>query len=655
MTAAAVLIASLAAGCGNQSNSNSNSNSSNSGAVQTGSESEADKVTGAAAVSQTGTADIDIEFTARDLEVGYEETEAVKISYDGDSAVVQGDGAAADGSTVTISREGTYVVSGQSENGQLMIDAGDSDKIHLVFQGLTLGCTSHTPVYIKNADKVFLTLEEGTDNLLKDGKNYQLSEEDQKVDGVIYSKADLTINGSGTLAVEASYKHGIVSKDDLVITGGTITVTAEGGGLYGKDCVKIKDGTFVLNTGSDGIQSDNAEDAGRGYIYIAAGNFDITTSKDAVQAETVLRVDDGQFKILSGGGAVAASEKITHAPAGGRGQGARGDMAPGDPAPGEPADNNPGVVPADQETTESQKGLKAGSAILLNGGSFEIDSSDDSIHSNGTVTIEGGICLLSTGDDGIHGDGAVTVNGGEITVTKCYEGIEGLSVTVNGGLVTVTADDDGINAANGESSGGQGRMEADDSCFILITGGTVLINASADGIDSNGSFNMEGGILYVSGSVSGGDSALDYDGTGTITGGTVIAAGGSGMAQGFGEASAQPSILHNFASVAEAGSLIRLMAADGTVLAEYAPEKQYQSVVISVPELELNQIYTLEAGEQKEEINLTSVATSNGGQGGGMRPGAGGGRAGGPPSDRTGGKRERETTEITGAPAETTE
>lgn len=127
------------------------------------------------------------------------------------------------------------------------------------------------------------------------------------------------------------------------------------------------------------------------------------------------------------------------------------------------------------------------------------------------------------------------------------------------------------------------------------------------------------------------------------------------MAQGFGEASTQPSILHNFASAAGAGSLIRLMAADGTVLAEYAPEKQYQSVVISIPELELNQTYTLEAGEQKEEFNLTSLVTSNGGQGGGMRPGAGGGRAGGPPSDRTGGKRERGTTEITGAPAETTE
>lgn len=612
---------------------------------------------------------LDLEFTARDLDVGYEETTAVKVQFQGETVAVEGDGAVVTGTTVTIDREGTYVVSGESENGRIIVNAGDSDKIQLVFAGVSLHCPNNSPVYIKNADKVFLTLKEGTENSLSDGGEYQLSEEDQKVDAVVYSRADLTVNGSGALNITAAYKHGIASKDDLVITGGEVTVTAEGKGLYGKDCVKIKDGTFVLNTGGDGIQSDNAEEEGRGFVYIAGGSFDITAQKDGIQAETVLLVDDGAFKIVSGGGSASApakegKERFGGRPGGGNppdnngnmpmpqgGAGGRNSGGPGrrgrdqtaaapeaedrlETAIPEAEDRLETAIPeaesgpetaagtalaaqgtADSATEESKKGLKAGTELILNGGSYEIDAADDSIHSNGVVTVNGGGYVLSTGDDGIHGDGAVAVNGGEISIPQCYEGIEGLSVTIAAGTVFAAASNDGINAADGSSMSGMGRPgsgSGNENCFIRITGGSITLSVSADGIDSNGDFYMDGGTLLINGPDSGGDGALDYDGNGVITGGTVVAVGSSGMAKGFSDTSSQNSILHEFDSWSEAGDTVRLTDESGSVLAEFVPEKRYNSVVISVPGLEPDRTYVLEAGDQKSEITTTSVMTSGG-------------------------------------------
>lgn len=621
---------------------------------------------------------LDIEFTASDLEVGYEETTAVKIVFDGDHVTSDGDGVTITDTTVTVTQAGDYLVTGETENGRIIVNAGDSEKVHLILDGVSIKCPNNAPVYIKSADKVFLTLKDGTENILTDETAYSLSDEDQAVDAVIYSKADFTINGTGALTVTSNYKHGIVSKDDLVITGGTITVTALGGGLYGKDCVKIKDGKFVLNTGGDGIQSDNGEDAQKGYVYIADGSFDITSAKDGIQAETVLLIDDGNFAILSGGGEAEASVKQQQNPGpgseGNRGSGNRknggkadsymsqlpegvtvgaGSAPDGAPQPGSVPDSDPqpglapdgapqpGSVPdrtasssvasdnsLTAEAVESMKGLKAGTKLLLNDGFFEMDAADDAIHSNGMVSIDGGTFTLSSGDDAVHGGGAVLLNDGEITITSSYEGIEGLSVTINGGSVVVKSSDDGINAAEEEQSGSSvGRAEGkeiNEKCYIRITGGTITIDASADGIDSNGSFYMDGGVLYISGSENGGDSALDYDGEGTITGGTIIGAGSANMGQGFTDTSSQAAVIHNFSSILEAGTAVRLTDKDGTVLAEYTPVKPYQSVVLSAPALTLGSSYILEAGNQKEEITVSTVNTSNGQQTGeGKRGGKG--------------------------------
>ena len=554
--------------------------------------------------------EFDLSFTARDLRTDYDEASAVKITLNGDSASVSGSGASVLNGAVTISSEGTYLVSGSLSDGQILVDAAKTDKIQIVLNGADIHSDSNAAIYIKQADKVFLTLAQGSKNTLSDGKEYTLSENSDNVDGVIFSKDDLTINGSGTLAVTASYKHGIVSKDDLVITGGEIIVNANGQGINGKDCVKIKDGTIKLTTQGDGIQSDNTEDTLCGFIYICGGIFDIDAQTDAIQAETLLRIDGGTVTTTTGGGSQNASTKQNGDPNGA--WGAWGSDSSSD-------------------DTQSAKGLKAGTQLVLNGGTFTVDSSDDSIHCNGDIAITDGEYTISSGDDGIHADSTFTVSGGTIHIGKSYEGLEGASIEISGGTIELKASDDGINIAGGNDSSslggrpGQNSFAADDSTYIRITGGKLTIDASGDGIDSNGSLYIEGGEIYVNGPINGGDGALDYDGEGAISGGTIVAVGSSGMAMGFSDSSSQCSLLYYLSSTASAGSAVTLKDSSGNTVVTFTPQKSYQSAVISCEALKRGETYTLICGSETNEITLDSVATSNGGgMGGGMGEGPGG-------------------------------
>lgn len=619
---AAILLAALLLLCSGCSFSDSASSGSFSSV-------DAASSTQAANTAKTTSAEeIDIEFSSRDLDVGYDENTATKIILNGSEVSLSGAGASYADGVVTISTEGTYLVSGTLADGQLVVDAADTDKIQIVLKDASITCEGHAALFVKQADKVFVTLAEGSENALKSGAVYTLGEEDSNVDGVVFSRADLTFNGNGKLTIDAAYKHAVVSKDDLVITGGTYEITAAKGGLYGKDCVKIADGTFLLETGTDAIQTSNAEEEGRGYVYIAGGGFTISAGTDAIQAETVLRIDGGDFDLITGGGSQNASTDSQ-----GNANGAWGQWGPGGMRP-------VAIQSSDStDTSDSAKGLKAGSSMVVFGGNFDIDSSDDALHCNGTMHLYDGTYLIQTGDDGVHADDALTIDGGSITIEKSYEGLEGLSVTVSGGDIQVTASDDGINAAGGSDTAMPGRpgqnsfKSADDSdMFIRITGGTLTINASGDGLDSNGNFYMEGGTVYVSGALNDGNAALDYDGSAQITGGTIIAAGMSGMAQGFSTSSTQCSILYGFSSTFPAGTAVTLTDSQGNTLATYSPPKSYQSIVISCPQMTQGETYTLSAGSQSQSITLSSIVTAQGTSGmggGGMGGGMGGQQPGG--------------------------
>lgn len=574
------------------------------------------------AVTEISTDDMDFEFSNKDTTYNYDESEAKTIA-DSEKAV-------------KITAEGTYVVSGEHES--ITVSAPDTAKVHIILKNATVSNTSGPAIYIESADKVLITAYKGTTNTLSDGTSYTGIFKDTNIDGTIFSKTDLTLNGEGTLNITGNCKCGAVSKDDLIICGLNLTVKSTGCALEGKDCVKIKDAAITVSSGGDGIRSTNTEKTNKGFVYIETGNIDITSGSDGIQAATVLKAANGNVKITAGG---AADTKQNS-----------GDR------------NMPGFGGKTQTTDdeESTKGLKAGSLIVIDEGSFEVSSKDDSFHSNGDIEINGGSFTAATGADGFHADSNLIINGGSITVSRSYEGLEGQKVTVTGGNIDITASDDGINAASPSVSGSStdGRPgNSDSSSLITISGGYILVNASGDGIDSNGNVAITGGTVLVSGPTDNGNAAFDYNGEATVSGGTVILCGSSGMAQGFSEKSEQASFMYTLDSSASAGSSVALTDEKGNVIASFIPAKQYNNIVITSSSLKNGSSYKLVIGgtvsgadkngyassgsvssaAQTLDIKLTGITTTfgNGGMSGGMGGGnKGGGFGGGQAPDMNG-------------------
>lgn len=716
-------------------------------------------------------------FTERDLNVGYDENSAVKINLADDSTTVtvgddtETDASKADetkaddsetdetkadesetnetenaasgvyisGNIITITKEGTYVLSGALSEGQIIVDA-DSAKVQLVLDNADITCASSAAIYVKNAEKTFITLAEGSENILMNTAEYEAID-DNNIDAVIFSKDDLTLNGKGTLTINSEYGHGIVSKDDLKLVGGTYNITAENHALSGKDSVRIADGTYNLTSGKDGIHSENADDDEKGFVYIASGDFTIESTGDGIDASYVVQIDDGDFDITAGDGAENVTKTHNDIPGGGTrdnmgggapggaaqdGEAPSGDKPSGDgsdksdsgsasgkqtgqtppdrpdgdsfdgsrpdekvsdntggqtaqtPPDGQKSDKNSQSKDIADNTTASSassdtgsesssstspdadsennsstssdadststKGIKSDGALYVNGGTFTINSADDSFHSNSDATINDGTYTISSGDDGIHADSALLVNGGTITVTESYEGLEGLNITINDGKIDITASDDGMNAAGGnDASGFGGRggdgfkgMQApdsarksndtsdntqksdntsvasqdtdaasDDEMWMVINGGYVHVLAGGDGLDSNGDLTINGGEVYVDGPSDNGNSAIDYGEKSSfnINGGTVVAVGSSGMAEDVSSDSKQQVAFVKLDSQADAGDVI-LKDADGNEIISYTVQKKYDCVIISTADLKAGQTYTLSASGNESEVSL---------------------------------------------------
>ena len=279
-------------------------NSSTDNIVSTETEVNAEET---AAQSETGTFSSADMFTERDLAGTYEESGAVYVTLSDDGITGETDGVVIDGQTVTITEEGTYVFSGTLSEG-LVVDADDA-KVQIVLDNVDITCATSAAVYVKSAEKVFVTLAEGSQNTLRNTDEY-VAIDDNNIDAVIFAKSDLTLNGTGSLTIVSAEGHGIVSKDDLKITGGTYDITAAGHALSGKDSVRIADGTFILTVGKDGIHSGNEDNEEKGYIYIADGDFTITSDGDGMDASNIVQIEDGTFDITAGGG--AANSLKTH-------------------------------------------------------------------------------------------------------------------------------------------------------------------------------------------------------------------------------------------------------------------------------------------------------------------------------------------------------
>lgn len=607
----------------------------------------ADTKTGKADVSQT---DEDM-FTDRDLDSDYEESECVSIQLEGNSAQASSDSVQISGSTITITEEAVYLISGTLDDGMIIVDADDSAKIQLVLNGAEITSETSAPIYILEADKVFVTLADNSENTLSNGGSYTAID-DSNIDAVIYSKQDLTLNGSGALAISSPAGHGIVSNDDLVITSGTYTITSSSHGLKANDSIRLTgDTSITLSAGKDGFHAENDEDTSLGFIYISGGTVTVDAQGDGISAGAYAQITDGTFDILAGGGSENGTKESSDswgefrgAPGGGgpggsdrgsrpsggerdEGGGRSKNMEP--PSLPEESQNNAATSPvsaqsviktsaetsqntetAEDDSSTSMKGIKAGGSMLISGGTFTIDSADDSVHSNGSITLEGGTFEIASGDDAFHADETLTVTEASINVAESYEGLEALHLNLQGGEITLIASDDGLNAAGGtDSSGAAGGRDAmfdgrenmaSSNGSITISGGTIQIQASGDGIDANGSLEITGGSVIITGPTQGDTSILDYDTTGVISGGTFIGTGSLAMAQSFSDS--KQGVIASTLDEQSAQTEITLTDPEGNILFDYTPELSFNMVILSSPDLTAGETYTLATGSVTENV-----------------------------------------------------
>lgn len=520
--------------------------------------------------------------------------DSVSITLSQDGSNIDGEGAAIENNVVTITKPGTYVLSGTLTNGQVIVDLTEDENVHLVLNNASITCENQAPLVILSAKNTYLTLAKGTENTVTDGQKYQFAGEgDTEPDAAIFSKDDLIINGTGTLTVNANYNDGIKCKDDLQIIEGTLNITSVADGIVGKDSVSIRNGKFVINALKDGIKSSGDTDVEKGYIVIDGGDFTINAQNDGVQAVTRLIINDGTFDIVTGSGSagVEFSNKDTF---GGKGGGQRGGMKgerpekpTGDRVLERPEGVNGGIeeqLTSDAEETESEsrKGLKSDYNLGIFGGTFTIDSEDDAIHSNQSLLIEDGMFQIACGDDAVHSDVSLIINGGDMTITKSYEGMESRNIEINSGEIVLTSADDGVNSRE----------------KLTVNGGTISVDASGDALDTNGSIEMNGGMLLISGPTGNGNGILDYDSTFRLNGGVLLSAGTNAMFAAPSEESKQLTISASFEKQISGGTETTIFDDAENILYTFTPAKDYILVEISAPEIVSGKTYTITAGDE---------------------------------------------------------
>ncbi|WP_237277111.1 carbohydrate-binding domain-containing protein [Streptomyces caniscabiei] len=504
---------------------------------------------------------------AEDGDTAYEQSDAVAIELKGDSASADGKGVDIDGSTVTITAGGTYLLSGALDDGQIVITAPEAT-VKLVLDGADISSSSGSAIAATEAERLVVVLADGSENKLSDTDSYA---EDAEANAALYSAGDLTIGGSGSLTVQGNGNDAIAGKDGLVVEGGNITVEAADDGIRGKDYLVVNGGTVTVTAKGDGLKSDNADDEDAGYIAVDGGTVSVTANGDAVDAATDLVVTGGEL-----------------------------------------------TVRAEASDDTSAHGLKSGVITVLEGGTVDVDASADALHGDAAVHLNGADVTLAAGDDGIHAEGDLVISDGTLDITGSGEGLEGKDILVRGGTSHVTSDDDGVNASGSEATseedanaqGGRGGgMEVGDYT-AKVTGGTLVLNSQGDGFDSNGTAEITGGTIVVNGPETGGNGALDVNGGFTVSGGTLLASGSAGMVVAPDEESEQGWLSATLDASVEAGTTLHIVDADGDIVASYVTSKTIQNVVYSGAGIESGEKYGVYAGGSTSGSDTGGLAGS---------------------------------------------
>ena len=472
------------------------------------------------------------------------------ITLDGSGGTIDGNGAYFLDGDLVISNGGWYVLTGTLEDGKIIVDAHDSSKVWIRLNGVTVRCSDDACLRVDQADKVFLTLAEDTENSFSSGTDYSEEALADNTGGTIFSHDDLTINGSGSLSITAGYKHGIDVNDSLVITGGNITITAPQDGIHVSDSLRFMEASLTIDSGDDAVHSDDE-------LYIESGTVLINSCYEGFEAVT----------------------------------------------------------------------------IEIAGGDITMYPTDDGINANG-----------GSSTMGFGGRGGGGTNGMPSPPDFSDRDMSSMSNTSDSGMPPMPGEMSGASSTDGEMSGmaSQGEMpsmpgemsgatqaensDTDDTAadekepYIRISGGTLTIinetGRDADGLDSNGSIYIDGGDIRISLLGDGTNNAIDYGsesgGECIVTGGTILAFGGSGMAEEFSENCTQCAVLYNIGSTVQAGTLFSVRDQEGEEIISYTPECSYSSVSFSLPEMTVGETYTVVCGENSSELTMDSTAVSAG-------------------------------------------
>ncbi len=602
-------------------------------------------------------------FSKRDLSGTYEEV-AGSIALADHATASDAAGVVVDGNIVTITRAGVYRVTGTLTDGMLVVDTDKESKVQLVLAGVDVTSADSAALYVKKADKVFLTLAEGTENRLSAGETMRPVEE-EAVDAAVYAKDDLTLNGAGKLTVNAPAGHGIWCKNDLVITGGTVEVTAALRGLSGKDSVRIAGGDVTISAGKDGIRAggsgeDEAE-ADEGFLYVGGGTFHITAAGDGVSASAVMQLDGGQWTVTTGGGSANAPD--THedkpwnrAPGGGDhggkmpGWGGRTNgwgHTPSTDAPEDGVQPEDGALPEGMTPPEGMtlpEGMTPPEGMTLPEGMTPpegmtvpesmtppdrfgfpeaYDDASSSEEDSNTVSMKGfkagkglllggGAFQVDSADDAFHTNGDMTITGGTYAVSTGDDAFHADgTLRMDEGDITVNACYEGLEGETLIIGGGLATIIASDDGLnamtqLTVTGGDVTSISQGDSLDCNGGVTLTGGVLrLVNQSVGGGEGAVDYDGTGTLDGCILLAVGPYSGMQGFSADAGQGSVLASVGSQPQ-GTTIVLADAEGAELLRFEALRDFDGVMLSCPGMTVGQTYQLTVGAQTQTVTAQS-------------------------------------------------
>ena len=501
--------------------------------------------------------------TSFQAQTSYDESRASQITLADQTATVTGQGASFSDQTLTITQAGTYVLSGSGKNIKLVVEAADTDQVHLVFQNLTLE-REGTLLQVNKAQEVVISLADGSQNALTESQ----ASDDEEVEATIHSQVPLTLNGTGNLTLTALTKNALEVEDDLKDLGGAYTVKAANHGFKAEGALDIEAATLTIEAGKDGLHAEHDDTTERANISLNPTQLSIAATEDGVDAGNELTIKGGTITV-----------------------------------------------------SQSEEGLEA-RVIRQLGGDVTIKSSDDGVNASaGSSSKTSDTSATSKTSDTNTASNSVDASSSASQATadsaagsQADQANKDKNATPPSPPAGQAPPQGGQPPQNGQGPGGMppgGQEESDPSLQIILEGGTLTIDAEGDGIDSNGTVTISGGSLVVNGSVQGGNGPLDAAGDITITGGTVWALGTSDMLQGFAQGSTQASITANIAGTA--GQTLIILDANGKEVARQTASKDFQAVIMSSADLVDGQTYTIQVEGTTQTATAALVTPVTGG------------------------------------------